>query len=143
MEIGIKKVWQCAEDGRLVGVIKLSEFGGDWGRDGWLIPAGCVETEPLEAPEGYLPHWNGSTWELEKIEISCKEKETKDPRINLRDRLNQEYSEEKSELLEAFLTAQIHDDLEIQYEVRNELKELEFAYATKSSLIDLGRNPWE
>lgn len=138
-----KTVWQCDEEGRLVGIIELSEVGGDWGRDGWLIPAGCVETEPPEAPEEYLLRWAGSTWEIEKIETPCKEKEAESSRVNLRERLNQEYSKEKGELLEAFLTAQIHDDLETQYEIRSELKELEITYGEKSSLIELGKNPWE
>ena len=140
--MSLKKVWQCDEDGKLVGAIELSEVGGDFGRDGWLIPAGCVETEPPEAQEGYLLKWNEVAWEFEKIE-ALSEEEVESPKINLRERLNQEYSKEKGELLEAFLTAQIHDDLETQYEIRSELRELEISYGAKSSLIDLGRNPWE
>ena len=137
-----KTVWQCDENGKLIGIIELSEAGGDFGRDGWLIPAGCVEIEPPKAIDGYCSKWSGTIWELEKTEISSEEKERENPKINLRERLNEEYSKEKSELLEAFLTAQIHDDLAVQYEIRNELKEVEIGYATKSLLIDLGENPW-
>ena len=137
-----KKVWQCDEDGRLIGVIELAEVSGDFGRDGWLIPAGCVENEPPESQDGYWLRWDGAIWEFNKIEISSEDKERENPKINLRERLNEEYSKEKSELLEAFLTAQIHDDLAVQYEIRNELKEVEIGYATKSLLIDLGENPW-
>ena len=137
-----KIVWQCDENGKLIGIIELSEASGDFGRDGWLIPAGCVESEPPESQDGYWLRWDGAIWEFKKEEISSEEKEFENPQVNLRERLNQEYSNEKSELLEAFLTAQIHDDLEIQYEIRNELKQLEIGYATKSLLIDLGKNPW-
>ena len=60
-----------------------------------------------------------------------------------RNRLNSEFASEKAELTEAFVTAQMRNDVITQNEIREELKELEADYAAKSKLIDAGMNPWE
>ena len=137
-----KKVWQCDVDGLIVAVVELSSQAGDYGKDGWLIPAGCVEKEPPKDKDGYIQRWNGNKWEYAKIEFVEDDlpiELEQDPR----NRLNSEFASEKAELTEAFVTAQMRNDVITQNEIREELKELEADYAAKSKLIDAGMNPWE
>ena len=137
-----KKVWQCDVGGLIVAVVELSSQAGDYGKDGWLIPAGCVEKEPPKDKDGYIQRWNGNKWEYAKIEFVEDDlpiELEQDPR----NRLNSEFASEKAELTEAFVTAQMRNDVITQNEIREELKELEADYAAKSKLIDAGINPWE
>ena len=137
-----KKVWQCDVGGLIVAVVELSSQAGDYGKDGWLIPAGCVEKEPPKDKDGYIQRWNGNKWEYAKIEFVEDDlpiELEQDPR----NRLNSEFASEKAELTEAFVTAQMRNDVITQNEIREELKELEADYAAKSKLIDAGMNPWE
>ena len=38
----------------------------------WLIPAGCVTTEPHDAPEGSRVKWDGSQWVDEVVPVEPK-----------------------------------------------------------------------
>ena len=137
-----KKVWQCDVDGLIVAVVELSSQAGDYGKDGWLIPAGCVEKEPPKDKDGYIQRWNGNKWEYAKIEF-VEDDLPIEPEQDPRNRLNSEFAGEKAELTAAFVTAQMRNDVITQNEIREELKELEADYAAKSKLIDAGMNPWE
>ena len=137
-----KKVWQCDVDGLIVAVVELSSQAGDYGKDGWLIPAGCVEKEPPKDKDGYIQRWNGNKWEYVKIEF-VEDDLPIEPEQDSRNRLNSEFAGEKAELTAAFVTAQMRNDVITQNEIREELKELEADYAAKSKLIDAGMNPWE
>ena len=137
-----KKVWQCDVGGLIVAVVELSSQAGDYGKDGWLIPAGCVEKEPPKDKDGYIQRWNGNKWEYAKIEF-VEDDLPIEPEQDPRNRLNSEFASEKAELTEAFVTAQMRNDVITQNEIREELKELEADYAAKSKLIDAGMNPWE
>ena len=41
----------------------------------WLVPAGCVTTEPHSAPDGSRVKWNGSQWVNEVIPAGPKPEE--------------------------------------------------------------------
>ena len=137
-----KTVWQCNVEGLIIDVIELSKQSGDYGKDGWLIPAGCVEKEPPKDKDGYIQRWNGNKWEYAKIEF-VEDDLPIEPEQDPRNRLNSEFAGEKAELTAAFVTAQMRNDVITQNEIREELKELEADYAAKSKLIDAGMNPWE
>lgn len=138
-----KMAWQVDADGLIIAVIELSKQTGDYGKDGWLIPAGCVEKEPPKDKDGYIQRWNGNKWEYAKIEFAEEDEIPAVPEQDPRNRLNSEFAAEKAELTAAFVTAQMRNDVITQNEIREELKELEADYIAKSKLIDAGKNPWE
>ena len=137
-----KKVWQCDMEGNLLGEVELSESAGDLGKDGWLIPAGCIEEEPPEMKEGFFLCWSDDQWSYKEMPEPVKE-EVKENKIDLQEVLNSEFVEQKRELLEAYLTAQIRGDIETQEEIQEELSDLEADYVQKREMIEQGQNPWE
>ena len=137
-----KTVWQCDGGGNLMEEIVLSKDTGDLGKDGWLIPAGCVEEEPPEMKEGFLLCWSDEQWSYKEIPEPVKEEVTEN-KVDLQEVLNFEFIDQKRELLEAYLTAQIRGDIETQEEIQEELRDLEVDYAQKREMIEQGQNPWE
>lgn len=71
----IKRVWQVSPFGYLSEKVELSEIKGDYKEGQWLIPAGCVEVEPLEEKEGFERYFNGESWEYQEIFISDSNKD--------------------------------------------------------------------
>lgn len=132
-----KIVWQCDLDGYLLSEVGLSKQNGDWGKSGWLIPAGCVEIEPLENKEGFTLRWLDEQWEYEEI-ISEENLEVKEiPKIDPQENLNREFVEEKEELLKAYLTAELYEDDDLKREIRSELQELEIKYFEEAGKIKI------
>lgn len=134
------------EDGLLIGNVTLNKMD-DYREGAWLIPAGGVEKEPPKDKDGYVLRWNGKKWDYCKIELAEDEEVQSQEAIctseMLLDRLNSEFAIEKQELLEAFATAQIKSNVQLQQEIRSELTELEKDYDAKMALIEQGKNPWE
>ena len=147
MQPKTKTVWQVDEYGLIREVVTLSESGGDFKEGQWLIPAGCVEVEPLPEKEGYCDRWNGETWEYAEIQLTDEvepgEEINPPTTAELLNRLNGEFESLKSEITGAFLTAQIKEDLELQEELKAELEELEADYKVKKEKINKGLNLWE
>lgn len=64
-----KMVYQIAQNGAYIGTVQLSDTTGDVSPlDGvWLIPGGCIETEPPEIPEGKSAYFINGVWQLQDI----------------------------------------------------------------------------
>mgnify|MGYP003146514859 CR=1 FL=1 len=62
--------YQTTPQGFLVGSVTPRVLRGDV-----LIPAGCVEVDPPEIPEGKRARWSGSEWQLEPIPARSPEPE--------------------------------------------------------------------
>lgn len=67
------KVYQTDANGYFVGVTTAD--ADPLNPTEWLIPAGCVVTEPHDAPEGSLIKWNGSQWVNEVIPVEPEPEE--------------------------------------------------------------------
>jgi hypothetical protein len=56
----------------------------------YLLPARCTETPPPEAPDGFLPRWNGVAWSLaQRPKQKTEQSETVDPVEKLKKFLEQ------------------------------------------------------
>ena len=138
-----KMVWQCDSEGYLLGKIELSKKSGDIGKKGkWLIPAGCVEEEPLPMKEGFQIRWVDGKWNYEEMAEEKVAEEPIERKIEPLERLNQEFGSEKEQISSAFLTAQLRDDQELITELQEELQELEKDYVAKIQWIEAGLDPW-
>ena len=138
-----KIVWQCDSQGYLIGEVELSKKAGDVGKKGkWLIPAGCVEEEPLSNKEGFQIRWIDGKWNYEEFSEEKVEEEPKKIKIEPLEQLNQEFLSEKEQISSAFLTAQLRDDQELITELQEELQELEKDYIAKIQWIEAGLDPW-
>jgi|GEM_PF-3507025 hypothetical protein len=140
-----KIVYQLNSEGYFIKEVILSEVFGDYKEDGWLIPARCVEIEPLPEKEGNLCRWDGSEWEY--VEIPPPQEETKPDEIAtpevLMTRLDNELQLQMGELNQAFVASQIRKDAALQNELRKELEEIEAWYQEMQEKIEQGENPWE
>lgn len=147
MQPKTKTVWQVDEFGLICEVVTLSERAGDFKEGQWLIPAGCVEVEPLPEKEGFCSRWNGEAWKYAEIQLTDEVSEIEEQFIwtqeRLMGKLNAELMADKAELTDAFTTAQMRNDAMLQQELRDELKELEADYKANLKLIQKGENPWE
>ena len=138
-----KIVWQCDSEGYLLGKMELSKKAGDIGKKGkWLIPAGCVEEEPLPMKEGFQIRWVDGKWNYEEMAEEKVAEEPIERKIEPLERLNQEFGSEKEQISSAFLTAQLRDDQELITELQEELQELEKDYIAKIQWIEAGLDPW-
>ncbi len=138
-----KIVWQCDSAGYFLGKIELSKKSGDIGKKGkWLIPAGCVEEEPLPMKEGFQIRWVDGKWNYEEMAEEKVAEEPIERKIEPLERLNQEFGSEKEQISSAFLTAQLRDDQELITELQEELQELEKDYIAKIQWIEAGLDPW-
>lgn len=135
IQLNSKVVWQCDSEGYLVSLIELSKQNGDWGKSGWLIPAGCVEIEPPTEREGFVLKWLYEQWEYEEIIPEENIEAQKSPQIDPQENLNREFIEEKEELLKAYLTAELYEDDDLRREIRLELQELEIKYSEEMEQI--------
>ena len=147
MQPKTKTVWQVDEFGLIYEAVTLSERAGDYKEGQWLIPAGCVELEPLPEKEGFVNRWNGEAWEYTEIKLTDEVPEIEEQFIwtqeRLMGKLNAELMADKAELTDAFTTAQMRNDTMLQQELREELKELDKDYKVKLELIQQGVNPWD
>ena len=138
-----KMVWQCDSEGYLLGKIELSKKSGDIGKKGkWLIPAGCVEEEPLPNKDGFQIRWVDEKWNYEELLEEKVAEEPTERKIEPLERLNQEFGSGKEQINSAFLTAQLRDDQELIKELQEELQELEKDYVAKIQWIEAGLDPW-
>ena len=67
------KVYQTDAQGYFVGVTTAD--ADPLNPTEWLIPAGCVVTEPHDAPEGSQVKWDGSAWAMEAIPVEPEPEE--------------------------------------------------------------------
>ena len=138
-----KIVWQCDSEGYLLGKMELSKKAGDIGKKGkWLIPAGCVEEEPLPMKEGFSLRWIGNEWNYEELSEEKAVEQPTERKMEPLERLNQEFGSEKEQISSAFLTAQLRNDNELIVELQEEVQELEKDYIAKLQWIDAGLDPW-
>ena len=66
-------VYQTDEQGYFVGVTTAD--ADPLNPTEWLIPGGCVTTEPHSAPEGSRVKWDGSQWVNEVIPVEPEPEE--------------------------------------------------------------------
>lgn len=130
-----KNVWQCDLEGYLLSEVELSKPNGDWGKSGWLIPAGCVEIEPPAKKEGFALKWLDEEWKYEEIILEEELENEKMPEVDPQEVLNWQFVQEKEDLLKAYVTAELYEDDDLKREIRLELQELEIKYSEEAEKI--------
>ena len=112
-----KTVWQCNVEGIIIDVIELSKQSGDYGKDGWLIPAGCVEKEPPDFKEGHYLKWTGDEWVQKMCQAPVKPPEVNQEELEALKKkeeqatIKAQYDNKKAEYLWLYQAAFLKGDL--------------------------------
>jgi len=75
-------VYQTDIDGVYVGITVADQDPLD--STNWLIPAGCVETEPPTITDSQLAKWDGAKWSVETIPVVEPDPEPIAPEVLVR-----------------------------------------------------------
>lgn len=130
-----KLVYTYGDDGKYTGTKTLDYTDRSPISGAWQIPAGCTETEPLAAKDGYNIIWNGTEWDYQEIpkEPEPMEEELTVAEIKARnaDKIASKYEPQLTALKDNLVTAMLVSDAELQTEIKAEYTELVAAYNTE------------
>lgn len=117
-----KLVYTYGDDGKYTGTKTLDHTDRSPISGAWQIPAGCTETEPLAAKDGYDIIWNGTEWEYQEIpkEPEPPESTEEERKVQAADEITAKYAPQRQELKDSLVIAMLTEDVSLQAEIKEE-----------------------